>query len=100
MPKRLFCEALVLAALFLGSCNDRVWRDASEAYDLADAAHANARTALERADELESKVNDLERKLDDLDSREDRLTEATIDDVRAIKDELAQLAETYNRHTH
>ena len=51
---------IFLAALSLSSCGQTPMGKAEAANDLADAAQANARTALGRIEELDSRISDLE----------------------------------------
>ncbi len=59
MLKRLPYEALIVAALALGSCSRPAWEDK------LDVADVNARNAIARVDALESRVEELEAKLGD-----------------------------------
>ena len=54
---RLF---ILVAGLALAGCGPTPMSKAEEANDLADAAQANARTALGRLEEMEGRVSDLE----------------------------------------
>lgn len=58
MPKRLPYEILILASLALGSCSSR-----PEWEDKLDVADVNARNAIYRVNELESRVEEIEGKL-------------------------------------
>lgn len=60
LSKRVRFELLIAGAILLGSCDDH---SSAETYDLADVANVNARNALARCDELESRINDIETKL-------------------------------------
>lgn len=64
MPKRLPYEILLIGALALGSCGDSAFRryNAGEA-DRLDVADVNARNAIARVADLESRVEELESKL-------------------------------------
>lgn len=57
LRRRLAAEALILAALALGSCSRPAWESK------LDVADVNARNALYRISQLESRVEELERKL-------------------------------------
>lgn len=103
MSKRLPYEIALSAALLLGSCNDRVRLNASEAYDLADVANANARNALAKNEEQESDIDDLEQEVSELESKVSSL-ESTVAQNARISNENARLMddrwEAYKRHTH
>lgn len=93
---------IVLAALLLGSCGERLhWTqyNADEAYDLADTANANARTALMRIESLSSRVGD--ESGSDLGS-DIRMLRARIDDLESSFNSLRQTvnnnADAYNQH--
>lgn len=55
-------------ALFVSGC-DTPMSKAEQAVDIADAADANARSALSRIDDLEVKNRDLESQISSLESR-------------------------------
>lgn len=57
MPKRLPYEILILGALALGSCSRPAWEDK------LDVADVNARNAIARVYELESRVEEIESRL-------------------------------------
>jgi hypothetical protein len=57
MPKRLPYEILIFGALALGSCDRPAWEDK------LDVADVNARNAIYRVNELESRVEEIESKL-------------------------------------
>ncbi|MBB5714788.1 hypothetical protein [Sphingomonas aerophila] len=61
LPRRLPYEAIILAGLLLGSCEDRL--SPKRIAEQADVADVNARNALARVSELESRVSEIERKL-------------------------------------
>lgn len=61
LPKRLPYEAIVLAGLLVGSCNDRL--TPARISERAEIADINARNALARLTELESRVDEIEGKL-------------------------------------
>lgn len=64
LPKRLPYELVIVAGLLLGSCGDNATRRFTEAdYDKLDVADANARNAIYRVNELESRVEELEQRL-------------------------------------
>jgi hypothetical protein len=57
LPKRLPYEILLFAALTLGSCK-------ADWEDRLDVADVNARNAIYRVDQLESRVSEIESRLD------------------------------------
>lgn len=57
IPRRLPYEVLIIASLLLGSCSRPEWEDR------LDVADVNARNAIARVDDLESRVSDLEQRL-------------------------------------
>jgi hypothetical protein len=62
--KRLAHEVIIAAAFLLGSCaSDGKMHSLAETYDLADTANANARNALAKCDELQSRLSDVESRL-------------------------------------
>lgn len=64
MPKRLPYELIIVAGLLLGSCGENATRRFTEGdYDKLDVARANARNAIARVNELESRVEEIEMKL-------------------------------------
>lgn len=64
LPKRLPYEVLIIAALLLGSCGQNASRRFTEGdHDKLDVADVNARNAIYRVNELESRVEELERRL-------------------------------------
>jgi hypothetical protein len=64
LPKRLPYEAVIAAGLLLGSCGDNATRRFTEGdYDRLDVADANARNAISRVYQLESRVDELEMRL-------------------------------------
>ncbi|AMU96689.1 hypothetical protein AOA14_20015 (plasmid) [Sphingopyxis terrae subsp. terrae NBRC 15098] len=62
IPKRLPYELVIIAGLMLGSCKP-AWEDR------LDVADVNARNAIYRVNELESRVDELERQANELESR-------------------------------
>lgn len=58
-------EIAIVAALLLGSCKDSAGNihTVAEAYDLADVARANSANALNRTEELESRIEGIEQRL-------------------------------------
>lgn len=89
--------ALLLAlALLAGSCSDRLRLNASDAYDLADAAQANARTALSQNEDQESEISDHERQVRSLELRVSSLEDVTSDNARIANARW----DAYQRHTH
>jgi hypothetical protein len=64
LPKRLPYELVIVAGLLLGSCGQNATRRFTEGdYDRLDVADANARNAIARIAELESRVEELEHRL-------------------------------------
>lgn len=64
LPKRLPYELVIIAGLLLGSCGQNASRRFTEGdYDRIDIADVNARNAIARVAELESRVDELERRL-------------------------------------
>lgn len=110
MSIRLWRGAAIATVIFLGGCNDRVRLNADEAYDLADAAQANARSALGRNEEQDSQITALERKVQDLESTvqdlESKLSAlgSTLSENARIANENGRLMderwEAYKRHVH
>lgn len=94
MREGLPFSAVLLAAAFLGSCNDVPKIDASGAYDLADAAQANARTALSQNDDQQTKIDELERRVRDLEATDDALKA----DLRSLRTTVNNNARIYNDH--
>jgi hypothetical protein len=57
-------EIALVAVLLLGSCGDNAYRRFTEGdYDRLDVADVNARNAIYRVNELESRVEELERRI-------------------------------------
>lgn len=96
MLKDLRSGAFVLVAVFLGSCDDGRRVSTFDAYDLADAAQANARTALAQNEDQESRIDDLERKVRDLQSMNDAISS----DLDTLRDAITDNADIFNQHTH
>jgi hypothetical protein len=88
MPKRLPYEIAILVALLLGSCTQE-GRTLSDIDSQADAAQANARTALSQNSEQGDRLDELERKVRNL----ERMDEA-------ISADLESFVRRYNTHTH
>lgn len=64
LPRRLPYELIIAAGLLLGSCGENATRRFTEGnYDKLDVADVNARNAIYRVNELESRVEELERRL-------------------------------------
>lgn len=64
VPRRVTYEIIILAALALGSCmQDPPEHTTAQAFDLADSANENARTALAKCDKLGKRVAAVERRL-------------------------------------
>lgn len=63
MPARLPYEAALFAALMLGSCDKLPHSFTAADYDRLHVADVNARNAIAKVDELDSRVSDLEAKL-------------------------------------
>lgn len=64
LPKRLPYELVIIAGLLLGSCGQNASRRFTEGdYDKLDVADVNARNAIYRVNELESRVEELEQRL-------------------------------------
>lgn len=57
---RVRFELLIVGALAVGSCD---YHSPEETYDLADVANANARNALARCDQMESRIEEIESRL-------------------------------------
>ena len=102
MPKHL-PYAATLIALLLGSCDNRIRASAADAFDLADVAQVNARSALSQNEEQASKIEELERKV--------RALELRLSDVEAVNLEQARITnenarllderwDAYRSHTH
>lgn len=72
-------RAVLMGALLLAGCAPM--SKAEEANDLADAAQANARTALGRIEELDSRISDLEEENRRL-KESLRLTDASLTEAR------------------
>lgn len=92
-------ERLLVAALLLGSC-DQHGHTIGEAYDLAEAANANARNALYRLDNLPERTATAT-DLDDLRSDISRL-QRQLNDVVSAHEALRRTvngnADAFNRH--
>lgn len=103
MPKRLAYELIIAGGLILGSCTERLRSEASNAYDLADAAQANARTALVQNEEQDGAIDDLEEKVGDLEAKVAALQTALSENVEVANNNARLLDErwqAYLSHTH
>lgn len=63
MPKRLPYEILILGALALGSCDGMPHKFSNADYERLGLADVNARNAIARVYELESRVEEIEGRL-------------------------------------
>jgi len=63
LPNRLPYEILILGALALGSCDKLPHSFTGEDQDRLDVADVNARNAIYRVNELESRVSEIENRL-------------------------------------
>ncbi|GAA0729884.1 hypothetical protein [Sphingomonas japonica] len=93
--------AALLLALALAACGDRPMGPAGEAYDHADVALANARSALAAIEQDRARLDDLETAVDDLTA--DLATaksdlSAANDTIDALETKQAEIIRTYNDH--
>lgn len=86
--------AVVLCAVLAACGSDSVYSDWSkeETASMADVANANARTALMRVDEVETKVASLQRLEDEIEALEAK--------VRSLEGDIEALEYEYRSHTH
>lgn len=98
MRKRLPYEAALLAALLLGSCSNLPSQ--SETHDLADVANVNARNALYKIQQIESRLDDMP-DADDAELEVRRLR-GRVDDLESelssLRETVNNNADAYNRH--
>jgi len=89
----------ILLVVGLSGCGKMPMGRAEEAYDLADAAQANARTALGRSEDFESRISDLEGVKDDLETRISDL-ETKLEQQRAeFEDYKQDSVQWHHKHT-